>query len=149
METMQYFSDKERGSRSRTEDIVSPTAWGGIVALINTLVSKGAFGHEFPDLCPDPGAGSVGTIEGQFSLAIQADIPGLSWPLSTSSAPDTLTVLDLVQFCYRFVAKPVGRSFHEHFKHYHLSYNVEKGREEFCNRVNTIFSRRTRVLCCV
>jgi hypothetical protein len=152
---MQYFSDKERGPRPRTEETVSPTAWGGIVAFINTLISTGAFGYQFPELCPD-GMGPVSTNEGQFSLAIQAEIPGLSWPLETTSdeasgfswarksyAPDTLMILDLVQFCYSIVAKPVQGGFHPFFQHHHLSYNVEEGREEFRNRINTIFSRNS------
>ena len=59
---MQYFSDKERGPSPRTEETVSPTAWGGIVAFINTLVSTGAFGNRFPELRPD----SIGP-KGHFS----------------------------------------------------------------------------------
>ncbi|MGE3537316.1 MAG: AbiJ-NTD4 domain-containing protein [Candidatus Tectimicrobiota bacterium] len=146
---MQYFSDKERGPNPRTEDVVSPTAWGGIVALINALVSTGSFGHQFPDLCPD-GPVPVGTDEAQFSLAIQAEIPGLSWPLVTISgeswdrkpyAPDTFMILDLIQFCYRCVAKPIQRFLHSYFQHYHLLYDVEGGRGEFLARINTIFSR--------
>ena len=36
---MEYFSDKESKSKSQTVDSVTPAAWGGIVALIQSLVN--------------------------------------------------------------------------------------------------------------
>jgi hypothetical protein len=150
---MQYFSDRERGSKPRIEEAISPAVWGGIVAFVNTLVSKGAFGIDFPLLCPD-GMGSIGTDEVQLSLAIQAEIPDLSWPLETRKkdskeyysedkpfAPDVLTVLDFIEFCYKAVTQPIQDSFHPFFGHHHLSFDVETGKKAFREKINTIFSR--------
>ena len=56
---MDYFSDKQRGPQPRTEEQLTSVAWGGIVALIQTLVSTGALGMQ-PEMCRD-GAGPYGT----------------------------------------------------------------------------------------
>ena len=70
---MGYFSDKQRGPRPRTEEQLTPAAWGGIVALIQTLVSTGAFGYKYPEMCPN-GAGPYGTrLLQALSLAVKAE----------------------------------------------------------------------------
>jgi len=68
-----YFSDREQGSRPRTEEIISPVAWGGVVALIQSLISSGAFGARFPAPCPD-GQGPIGTDEHSLSQAVLAEM---------------------------------------------------------------------------
>ena len=69
----EYFSDRQRGSKPGTEEAISPTVWGGVVALIQSLIATGAFAFKFPDLCPD-GAGVSGTDENALRLAVQAEI---------------------------------------------------------------------------
>lgn len=148
-----YFSDREQGPRPRTEEIISPVAWGGVVALIQSLISSGAFGARFPAPCPD-GQGPIGTDEDSLSLAVLAEMPGLTWPLATTErmqdnffsemqacAPDTLLVLDLIEFCYRSVGKPIQGAHHGFFGHYHLSFDIAEGKETFRADINRIFSR--------
>lgn len=101
----EYFSDREQGPNPRKEENISASVWGGFVALLQSLISSGAFGSEFPKMCPD-GAGPVGTDEEAMALAIKAEIPDIPWPLQTSVrvqngffygeapyAPDTLAIL--------------------------------------------------------
>lgn len=150
---MEYFSDKERGPTPRVHEVISPSAWGGIVALVRSLISTGTFGYRFPETCPD-GAGPVGTDENALALAVKAEIPDLTWPLQTATrapggfswdeepyAPDTLVILDFVEFCYQTVAKPVQLGYHKFFQHYHLSYDPEAGKQEFQDNINRIFAR--------
>jgi len=49
--------------------------------------------------------------------------------------------LDLIQFCYHAVAKPIPRSYHEYFGHSHLRFDETAGKEEFLAKVNKIFER--------
>ncbi len=153
MTTVEYFSDRHRGSIPRTEDTIPPVAWGGLVALVKSLIATGAFAFKFPDLCPD-GAGVAGTDEDALSLTVRAEIQGLEWPLKTSvhmqerylseekpSVPDTLIILDFIEFSYRLIAKPIQGTYHSFFRHHHLSFDLEAGREEFCGDVNRIFAR--------
>ena len=149
---MEYFSDKEKGRKARIERQISPDAWAGIVAHIHSLIASGAFGKSFPDTCPD-GAGVIGTDETAFYQALKAEIPEIELPFQTTKnhdnyfstvepyAPDTFIILDLIQFCHMHVAKPIQRDYHEFFKHYHLSFDVEAGREEFIEKIDRIFSR--------
>ena len=65
---MEYFSDKEGNSNAQTVDSITPAAWGGIVAFIQSLISTGAFGKQYPEICPD-GDGITGTDEQSFILA--------------------------------------------------------------------------------
>jgi hypothetical protein len=149
---MPYFSEKETGPRPRTEEIINPAVWGGIVAHIQKLVATGAFGKEYPLQCPD-GRGTIGTDENLFSLALQAQMYGLQWPLQTKRtdaeafssnepfAPETLLILDLVQFCFNKVAKPLPYSYHQFLGHDHLNFDVEAGRQEFRKEINGLFAR--------
>lgn len=150
---IQYFSDKERGPKPRVEEVISVAAWGGIASLVGSLTDTGAFGNFFPETCPD-GAGTFGTNEHAFSLALKGEIPDIEWPLKTTIrvekgfsyesepyAPDTLTVLDLIQFCYKYIAKPIQGRYHEFFQHHHLSFDVDSGRKEFRDTINRIFAR--------
>jgi len=146
---MEYFSDKEKGPKPRTTETISPSAWGGIVAIVQSLVSTGGFGEHFPEICPD-GAGPVGTDEQAFVLALRGEVPEIEWPLRTTEekfyelvpfSPDALVVLDLVQFCYEYVAKPIQGGYHPFFQHHHLSFDTREGKKDFREKVNRIFSR--------
>lgn len=146
---MEYFSDKERGPKPRSEENISPSVWGGIVAIVRSLVSTGAFGEHFPEVCPD-GAGPVGNDERMLSMALRAEVPEIEWPLKTSKteyfeeapfSPDTLVVLDVIQFCYVHVSKPIIGDYHSFFQHHHLSFDVDAGKKDFREKVNRIFLR--------
>ena len=122
---------------------------GGIVALVKSLISNGAFGKQYPEMCPD-GGGTIGTNENLFMLALKAEVPGIEWPLSTNErgdweekpwAPETLVVLDFIQFCYKSVAEPIIQSNHDYYRHNHLFFDVDAGKEDFLEKVNTIFRR--------
>ncbi len=146
---MEYFSDKEKGPKPRILEDMPPSAWGGIVALVQSLIATGAFGEYFPEMCPD-GAGPVGTDERTFSLALRAEVPEIEWPLRTTEeryyeeipfSPDALVVLDFVQFCLAYVAKPIQGGYHPYFQHHHLSFDNDAGKKEFREKINRIFSR--------
>ncbi len=146
---MEYFSDKESKSKPQTVDSVTPAAWGGIVALIQNLIATGAFGMHYPEMCPD-GNGPTGTDEQSFVLALKAEVPDVEWPLQTTEkeswetkpwAPETMVALDLIQFCYQAVAKPIQGGYHSFFRHHHLSFDEEAGKDAFLEKINTIFRR--------
>jgi AbiJ N-terminal domain 4 len=142
----QYFSETENGPTPRTVEEISPQAWGGIVATANAAVAAGAFGEEFPEVCVD-GSDIFGTKEEDFVLAMQAEVPEMLWPLPTQDedrapfAPNTVVILDFVQFCYTHIAKPINGHYHSFFGHYHLSFDRESGRTAFREKVNRLLAR--------
>jgi hypothetical protein len=149
-----YFSDRENGPRARTEQVISPEVWAGLVATVQALVNSGAFGLRFPERCPD-GQAICGCDEDVIAASVIAEMPGLTWPLETSRlvddgflrqqepfAPDTLLILDFVEFVYASVAKPIPGRLHDYFNHHHLTFDQQSGQEEFRATVNRIFARK-------
>jgi hypothetical protein len=135
-----YFSDRERGHRPRTNPGVEAPAWGGLVALIDSYVANGGFGIDFPESCPD-GRGPTGTDGYKLGLALRAEIPDIDWPLRAETVPHNLSALDLIEFCHGHVAEPIEGSYHSFFGHSHLNFDRSKGQADFRDRVNRILSR--------
>ncbi len=148
-----YFSDRENGPRARTEQVISMTVWAGIVATVQALINSGAFGLRFPERCPD-GQATCGGDSDALAASVTAEMPGLAWPLETASivgegyfsgrqpfAPDTLLVLDFIEFVHVLVAKPIPGKHHDFFNHHHLTFDREAGQEEFRATVNRMLAR--------
>ncbi len=142
---MQYFSERESGELSRDNKDIGEDAWGGIRALIRARVEDGSFGYDYPQTCED-GPIRIGTDAAAFRDAMRAHIPGLeAWPWgNTTEAPSTLQILDIIEFCCKYVAKPSSTIPHRnHFFHHDhlLEFDEEAGREEFRAEIETIFRR--------
>jgi len=90
----QYFSDREQGPCARAQETISPVAWGGIVATVESLVADGSFGESFADSCSDGGA-VVGTDWRRWHTVLRAEAADIVWPFNTDDAPATLKILDL------------------------------------------------------
>tara|TARA_Y100000310_G_C20550906_1_gene748027 strand:+ start:151 stop:549 length:399 start_codon:yes stop_codon:yes gene_type:complete len=119
---MEYYSDKINGTQPRNVDVIPNNVWGGVVSIINGLISSGAFGKHFPEDCPD-GQGVYTTSETNFKQALSAEIPDIEYPFvvcdsdnKTPYTPNYLTVLDLIQFCHRYVTKPTKGGYHGFFQ---------------------------------
>lgn len=148
-----YFSDRQNGPRARTEQVISPTVWAGLVATVQALINSGAFGLRFPERCPD-GQATCGGDSDALAASVSAEMPGLAWPLEIVSvegegyfserqpfAPDTLLVMDFIEFVHASVARPISGKYHDFFSHHHLTFDQEAGQEEFRATVNRIFAR--------
>ena len=128
----------------------------GLLALVRNRVADGSFGARYPDICPD-GTDVSGTDLVAFDDALRAEIPGLAeipdrnnsgYLQSTldelrrsEKQPSTLDMFDLIEFCWKGIGKPTKISHHSYFSHHHLKFDIESGRAEFCDQVETIFRR--------
>jgi hypothetical protein len=135
-----YFSDRELGQKPRTVEKIPEKVWGGIAAAIRARLSDGSFGNSFPEECPD-GAGIYGCDENMFMEALAAEMPEDILPLHSGHLPSTLSILDLIEFCHRHVARPVQGGYHQFFKHHHLTFEPEDGQDRYRQDINRIFSR--------
>jgi hypothetical protein len=138
-----YFSDRERGPRPRTAEVISTTVWMALRHLIQSRIDDGSFGFKFPDACPD-GAGPFGCDARKFDTIVRAEIPDLPehWLIYDPEEPlDPIMILDVLEFCARNVARPVRGHFHSFFGHYHLSFEREEGLNEFVTDVNRLLAR--------
>lgn len=136
-----YFSDRERGSKPRTVEVINERAWRGIAALIEGRIENASLGFGFSEVCPDNGQ-PIGTDRRRFSNILGAEIPDIEFPFETYETPDTLPILDLVEFVYRNVGKPENGSYHSFYQHFHLTFDGALGKEEFCSDVNRLFARQ-------
>jgi len=151
-----YFSDRENGPRERDLELITPEIWRGLYALIDKKFEDGSFGNHFGKYC-DQGL-PFGCDKNCLKARIIADIPELTWPLDANKMPSLTIVFDLIEFCYRYIAKPerygpLHTAEPDLFSsvwtfiqkppvpHYHYSYNIQEGRQEFRVQINTIFSR--------
>ena len=96
---------------------------------------------------------------GMFEDALRAEIPSLavfpeqSYPRYrvsilellqiSDTQPPTPEILDLIEFCWKNVGKPTKISDHSFFRHHHLAFDEEAGKDEFRNQVETIFRRNS------
>lgn len=148
-----YFSDRENGPCARTEQVISPPLWAGLVATVQAFINSGAFGLRFPERCPD-GQVICGGDAYALAASVTAEMPGLAWPLETTAdvgegyfserrpfAPDTLLILDFIEFVHASVAKAIPGGYHDYFHHHHLSFEQEAGQAEFRSTVNRMFAR--------
>ena len=135
-----YFSDRELGARPRIEEEITLGAWGGLVATINRCFSDGSFGYRYPEECRD-GNNTCGCDFQSLSLALAAEIPDASLPLDARQVPQTLAVLDFLEFCHRAIGKPIKTDYHPFFEHHHLRFEPEEGQAAFRDDINRIFSR--------
>lgn len=148
-----YFSDRENGPRVRIDQVISPTVWAGVVAMVQGLINSGSFGFRFPERCPD-GQVICGCDSDSLAAVVLAEMPGLVWPLETTRtgedsyfsqrepfAPETLLILDFVEFVYVSIAKPIPGKYHDFFNHHHLGFDQQVGQDEFRASINSLFSR--------
>lgn len=146
-----YFSDDERGPTPQDRGEITEVAWGGILAEIRRCASRGAFGLNYPDMCPD-GNYVVGTDYATFEAAMLAEIPGLAHEPpafsivghmhpSSGDLPSTYDILDLIQFCWTHIARPEPTESHSFFRHEHLAFDAEAGKTEFRAAIQRIFQR--------
>jgi|ERR1043166_4763281 hypothetical protein len=135
-----YFSDRENGPRPRTEETIQPVAWGGIAATVEALVADGSFGETFPDNCGDGGA-VTGTDWHKWYPVMKAEVADIPWPLTQQQPPNTLQILDLIEFCHRHVSKPIPGSYHRFYNHQHLGFDRPAGQRQFRESINRLLAR--------
>ncbi|BBO19011.1 conserved hypothetical protein [Candidatus Brocadia pituitae] len=153
-----YFSDKEKGAEPRINEKISLNVWRGIRAKILTLIDNGSFGYKFPEECKDGGGNVIGTKRQSMSDILKGEIPEIIEERKVGddyiekanilldsdrqdTVPSTLTILDIIQFSYKNIAKPTKENFHEYFKHHHLVFDRDEGQKEFREDINLIFAR--------
>ncbi len=139
-----YFSEREEGERPRDNNEINEVTWGGVQALICAGVDNGSFGATYPETCPD-GSVTVGTDTGALWQAMRAELPDLQespWRDSVLAVlPTTLAILDMIEFCWHCIGKPIVGEYHSFYKHHHLKFEVGAGRVAFCEAINRIFRR--------
>ena len=152
---MRYFSEREIGESPRESEEIGANVWRGLLTVIRSRAADDSFGAQYPDTCDD-GRFVCGANMGMLDDAMRAEIPGLAGISDRDSGylkstlaelvrpdnqPSTLDILDLIEFCWKSLGKPIETDYHSFFSHHHLEFDEEDGRDEFRDQVETIFRR--------
>lgn len=136
-----YFSERELGLPHLNKEKIDQMFWGGLTALVQARINDGSLAERFPLNCPDAPI-LIGSDEASIKLAFQAEFPSIEWPLNSSNLPDTLSVLDIVEFFYRDISKPTSKKYHSFYKHNHLlSFDQDAGKQQYLKDINRLFRR--------
>jgi hypothetical protein len=134
-----YFTDRNVGARARIATEIDEPVVRGILQLIRSRATDGSFGLEFPEDCPD-GRGTTGTDVNALKNALAAHRLYNLFERNDIE-PTTYEILDLIEFSYEKIAKPIPGGHHSFFDHHHLSFDQAEGRTAFREEVNKIFER--------
>ena len=138
-----YFSERELGLPHRNKEEIGQMFWGGLMALVQVRINDGSLAERFPLNCFDTPI-PIGSDEASIKLAFQAEFPLIEWPLNSSNLPDTLLVLDMVEFFYKYISKPTRKEYHPFGKHNHLlSFDQDAGKQQYLEDVNRLFRRNS------
>lgn len=139
-----YFSEKQKEPAPRQNERIDETVWNGLRTVINERIKDGSFGAHYSKTCDDNICDIIGTDGRALMDAMRAEIPSLPENILGSGGfemIDTRDILDLIEFCWRCVRKPIRCYYHEHFRHHHLDFDEMAGREQFRDAVNRILRR--------
>jgi hypothetical protein len=137
------FTERHGIASPRIGEELSIEAATALLELIKARIDENWFGEQFPENCPD-GSDNVGcnTQKLQAALAGYRVIWPKDWPDYERRVPTDPQIFDLIEFSCEHVAVPKSYAYHGFFRHDHLSYDADAGRERFAYDVNRIFERQ-------
>ena len=139
---VEYFSEREGREAPRDQEVIGPTFWGALIAVVRVNVGNGFLAEAFPDGCLDAPAIACGVDETSLGRTLQGHVPGIEWPLRDDPVPETIQVLDLIEFLAARVSEPRVRRWHDYYKHEDLrGFDREAGRAAFAEEINTLLRR--------
>lgn len=135
-----YYSDEVRGPRPRVIEIFDERAWGGVLGLVDAGITRPFFAQDFPIMCED-GKGPCGCDQDKFFMALGAEVPDLPRALAPQEVPETLMILDMLQFMYRHASASTVREHHAFFGHDHYRFDRPRGQREIREEINSLLAR--------
>lgn len=136
-----YFSEREGITQSQTEENISLNFWRGFSSYIDSRIYDGSFAQKFPVNCYDSPI-VIGTDSKSLMLALKAEFKTYKIPFQDNHQPNGLEVIDLIEFFYKYISKPIFKEYHDFFKHYHiLGFDSEEGQKDYLEYINRLFRR--------
>jgi hypothetical protein len=138
-----YFSEHEHGLPLQNKEEINNKFWNGLIGYIQIKINDGSFSDHFPKNCPDiDKIVPIGCDIKAIMQMIEAEFATIKWPLNSKNTPNTLDILDLIEFFFRYMSKPDLKEYHQFYQHNHyLSFNKLEGQVEYCNYINRLFRR--------
>jgi hypothetical protein len=135
-----YYSDRVRRPRPRVEEEIDKAVWKAVLSLLERGIGSKLFAGDFPLECEDH-RGTYACDRDGLLETLQAEVPELGWPLTPISVPDTLAVLDAIEFLYRHASAASEGKYHSFFDHHHLRFDRAAGRRQLRDDINRLLAR--------
>ena len=137
------FTERHGIAPPRVGEALTPEATTTFLSLVNARIDEHWFGEQFPDWCPD-GPVNIGRDQRKLETALAGYrvVWPKNWPDQNGRFPSNPEIFDLLEFGYEHVALPRAYGHHGFFRHDHLTYDAEAGRDRFAHDVNRIFERQ-------
>src|SRR6478609_6126180 len=138
-----YFGEREAGEPPRVVEELTPDSWRAIVAEIIRRTQDGFLAQAFPlRACPDHMQFITGCDIEIFYNRMRGDHPRIPTPLTGDEAPETVPMLELVEWVFQHISEPINPGFHPYHGDYHYGFfQRESGQVIFATNINTIFRR--------
>ena len=123
---MEYFSERQEGVKPREHETIGKVPWEGIDSHVRRYLANKSFGAMSDD--------------NVFWRTLRAEVPELPEFFEFGDLPEpppTLVVLDLIEFCWNSIEKPIRGEDH----YWGKPDFVAEGQQEFRSVVNRIFRR--------
>lgn len=120
--------------------MITEPVWKGFLALLERGIASRLFAEDFPVECEDH-RGIYACDREVVMETVKAEVPDLGWPISPHQIPDTLAVLDALEFLYRNASLASNGKYHSFYDHHHLRFDREAGRRQLRDDANRLLAR--------
>ena len=129
-----YYSQREKRARHAPNPEIGADFCAAFRAYLQRIAEARYFDKEFSGTWQD----GFPPVKGR----LLEELGHVPWPISPDSPPATNCVLDLVEFFYRYVAKPTKWEWHSYYEiELPTEYSVSDGRYAYTVQINGMFGR--------
>jgi hypothetical protein len=135
-----YYSQRQRRLRDAPESHIGRDFLAAFTAYLNRISDDGYLCKHFGEYWCQYGI--CGRDDQKMANRLTEDIGPATWPPSADASFQTDQVLDILEFLYRYVAKPTGGSVCNSCGRLHPErYDVRQGRYEYTIEINRMLAR--------
>jgi hypothetical protein len=135
------FTERHGMTQPRVKEELDEQAAIGLLAIVRNRIEDNWYGFSFPLECEDGPIIGVNTTRMKNEIAAYSLIWPYDWPDQNDDVPTDAHVFDLVEFSYQYIALPEPYDYHSYYRHQHLNFSQEAGREGFSEDINRVFER--------
>ena len=128
-----YYSQREKQLRQGPNPEIGPDLCAAFRAYLERIAKADYLSKEFSGHWED----GFPPVKGR----LLEELGHVPWPISADSPPPTECVLDLIEFFYRYVAKPTKWAYGWDNESVPTEYSFPQGRYDYTVQINGMFRR--------
>lgn len=137
-----YYSSRKQAASNKPNPELGANFWGAFLIALKRFGDENYLCKDFPSECCD--GIPIYYSDEAIASRLREEVGQISWPISMDAPPATDQILDIVEFFYRFIAKPTESNFHSYSGcgGYHpTKYDIRQGRYDYTVKVNALLTR--------